>query len=503
MSCALPLAEPPVLQAARLAKRYGATTALVDARLSLRAGRVHALMGENGAGKSTLVRILVGAQRPDAGELRSEGRPVTIGSVRAARGLGIVPVHQHLTLFPTLSVRENLSAFELCGGHRLRAAPLMMDREQARGLLARVGLSIDLHARVAQLSLGERQLLEIARGLGQQCRVLVLDEPTAALSAAESRRLFGVVRELCSQGVAVLFISHKLDEIDALADDVTVMRDGRTVIDAADSRSLPRHELLAAMLGHLPHDHVHPARHATDVVMRAEGLKLRPQSAPSDLHVRAGEIVGLVGLAGSGVLDLGQALAGAWRIAGGTVRLLQRPLRAARRDQALVRGIGLVPADRHDEGLFDHLSATINATVCALGQFGRLGWLNLRRERMVAAAWLQRLGLQPLAPLHPASGFSGGNQQKLLIARSLMREDLRVLVALEPTRGVDVGARQRIHESLLEACARGIAIVVASSDLDEVCTLCERVYVVQSSAVIGECQQPTPERLSALMGAHA
>jgi ABC-type sugar transport system ATPase subunit len=490
-----------VLEAIGIAKHYGATVALRQADLLLLPGRVHALLGENGAGKSTLVKILVGAVATDNGRILVDGVPAAFSDVRGAVAAGIVPIYQHLSLFPHLSVLENLSAFALGSARGVRASGATVPPATARAWLEAVGLSCDLGAPVSSLTLGERQLVEIARGLGQRCKVLVLDEPTAALSHDEVERLFAVVRRLCAQGTAVLFISHRFDEIDALCDDVTVLRDGRTVIAGAPLAALSRAELVRAMLGEAVDVADRRLPEPGEAVLSARGLCVHRRAPPFDLDVHAGEIVGLAGLVGSGALEIAAALAGALPEVIGHLTLGGTGVPAGQRGDAVALGIGYVPADRHADGLFPVLSALANASASSLDGFSRAGFIDHAGEGALLRPWLERMRLHPLEPERAASGFSGGNQQKLVMARNLALNGLRVLVLVEPTRGVDIAARETIHDAVVEAAMRGVAVVVASTDLDEVAALSHRVLVVRHGRIADEL--PSGASRTALLDALA
>ena len=490
-----------VLTAENIAKRYGQTYALRDASLRLRAGCVHALLGENGAGKSTLVKIVVGASQADGGVLTLDGKQIVFTSVQAAIAAGIIPIYQHLSLFPRLSVIENLSAFAMGSAGRIASRSAMISRATAKDWLREVNLDVPLDMPVEKLSLGECQLLEIARGLGQSCKILVLDEPTAALSHDEAERLFTVVRRLCAAGTAVLFISHKFEEIEAIADDVTVLRDGRTVIDGVPLADVTRDQLVQAMLG----VSVEATRRALpqpgSVLIRSEGLRLDRRGAPIDLAIRSGEIVGLAGLVGSGALEIASAVAAALP-ATGRLTIGEERIEGGDRRRAASLGIGYVPGDRHADGLFPVLPAVQNASAGSLEVFTAAGMISRRREAQGLTPWLRRLKLHPFDIDRSASGFSGGNQQKLIIARNLALPGLRALVLLEPTRGVDIAARETIHDAVVDAAKRGIAVLLASTDLDEILALSHRILVVRDRSIRGELPRETARSavISALAG---
>jgi ribose transport system ATP-binding protein len=480
-----------VLEARNIEKNYGSTIALSGADLVLRSGKIHALMGENGAGKSTLVRILVGATQPTSGSLYIDGEPCTFNSVSSAISAGIVPIYQHLTLFPNLSVLENLFSFEnasrgLPVAHRAAGA-----RDRAKESLAQVALDIDLDRLVESLTLGERQLLEIARGIQRDCKVLLLDEPSAALNKLETERLVQVVKSLAGRGVAIVYISHKTDEFRKLADDVTVLRDGKSVIKGKRFDETSIEDLVDAMVGHsftVSEKHLVPPG-AEKVAVR--DLVLDEGSPPISLSVKAGEVVGVIGLIGSGFEDIGVALAGSRPVRSGSMRLCGTKVAWNSRDHAVRQGIGYVPADRHADGLFSVRSALDNASASVLPHVSNHAIIDPRAEAEMFALVLDNLALTPNEPERLIQDFSGGNQQKVLVARNLSLPNLEFLVLIEPTRGVDIGARDTIHDVIVDAASAGKAILLVTTDLEELTSLAHRILVIRSQNIVAELPQFT------------
>lgn len=475
----------PVLSARSVAKSFGATQAIREVDLDLRSGEVHALLGGNGAGKSTLVKILLGALQPTKGRLEIEGRPVVFRSVRHAISQGIFPIYQHLSQFPDLTVRENLAAFALGMSRGLLAAKAMPSDETMRGWLAGVGLSVSLDAPCRGLSVGEMQLLEIARAVAQEAKVLVLDEPTAALTHAESNVLLDTLGKLRARGTAILFISHKLDEVVAVADRLTVIRDGICAITGAPMKDISTRDIILAMVGKDVAPITDIAPHGEDIVVAVRDLRLSEGAVPVEFEVARGEIVGLAGIVGSGADRIAEAIAGAVEPVSGGVWIDGVPIGSGRRKDAVASGVGFVPTDRHADGVFSILGVLHNTSAASHGRITRRGLLRKQREHRQAHDILERVGLFPFRLDFEAADFSGGNQQKLVIARNLLIDGLRLLVMSEPTRGVDVAARRAIHEAVLEASQAGVAVVVASSDIDELLSICHRVLIVQDQAVTG------------------
>ncbi len=478
------LTGPPVLRATAIALSFGATRALRQVDISLMRGEVHALVGGNGAGKTTLVRILLGALRPASGTLEIEGDPVAFRSVRDAIAKGIFPIYQHLSQFPDLTVRENLAAFNLgmAGGFLARNA--MPSDKTMRGWMDEVGLAVPLATPCRDLSTGERQLLEIARAIAQEAKVLVLDEPTAALTHADSETLLQTIDRLRARGTAILFISHKLDEVAAIADRVTVIRDGACTIAGAPMAGLSTGDIVMAMVGRDVAPITDIAPHRSEIAAQIRGLTVRRRAAPVDIDVARGEIVGLGGIVGSGADRIAESIAGATEPPAGTVWVDGRRIKAGCRRDAVAKGVGFVPTDRLADGIFSILDVLQNTSAANPGLLAR--W-KLRPAEADAQArrMLERIGLVPFRLDLEARDFSGGNQQKLVVARNLLIDGLKLLVLCEPTRGVDVAARRAIHEAVLEAAGAGVAVIVASSDIDELLGLCHRVLIVRDHTVTG------------------
>jgi ABC-type sugar transport system ATPase subunit len=474
----------PLLELQRVGKRYGATWALEGVDLVARAGEVHALLGANGAGKTTLLHLLGGITAPSAGEMRLEGRPVAFASPADAARAGIASVHQELAVLPQLTVAENVwLAREPIT--RFGALDRVALRRRTVELLDEHGLPLDPDALAGSLSVASRQLVEIARALSAVPRILALDEPSAVLSLRERDRLFDIVRRLKPKGLLVLFVTHRLDEVFEITDRVTVLRNGKKTFEADTARTT-RDELVRHMVGHAIAERSAPkpvvGAQATPYLVRIEGAG----SPPMELELRPGEIVGLGGLVGGGRTRLARRLAGlepgvqaTWHTPeGGIFRL-----RSAR--DAIRYGIVYLTEDRKKDGLFLNLSVASNASAASLAGIARHGWLGHRAERRAVMPVLDRLRLVASSLAMPVRALSGGNQQKVLFGRALLTRP-RVLVCDEPTRGVDVGAREEIYSLLESLAAQRVSIVVISSELKELLGLCHRLLVVRDARVVAE-----------------
>lgn len=476
-----------ILQATALTKRYGGITALQDVSLALMPGEVHALLGANGAGKSTLVKILAGIVQADEGALVLNGEPLRLASPQAAYRAGIATVHQELSLFTGLTVAQNV----LIGREARNRAGWI--REAASGDVARALLEqLDVHdiapeAMVADLSLAQQQLVEIAKAMSFEPHVLILDEPTSALGRSDVDRLLRVVRRLRGQGCAIVFISHRMDEIAAITDQVTVLRGGRKVGGMTRAGFNPE-RALELMLGDTPrHLQRLKAPPAADLppLLEVRDLTLPGRLDGLSLDVRAGEVVGLAGLEGQGQKDALFALFGLFRHGlGGTVKVRGRSVSARRPRQAIAAAFALIPDDRKAMGGFLGLGVGRNISITILDRLARLLVIDRRRERHVVAGLVERLSIRCASAEVPLASLSGGNQQKVVAAKWLAR-GAEVYLFCDPTRGVDAGAREILYETIHKLAAEGRAILVYSTDMNEFAILCSRVLVFRGGRLSG------------------
>jgi rhamnose transport system ATP-binding protein len=477
-----------------ITKGFGATQALSGVSLDLRAGEVHALVGENGAGKSTLVKILAGVHQPDSGTIVLDGAPVSIPSPTAARALGIAVVHQEPRLFPDLTVAENV----FLADPPTRGPGIISWRDMrtaASAVFDQLDVRIDVGAVVRGLSMADQQLIEIAKAMSVDARILILDEPTASLSTHEVERLFSIVRRTRDRGVAVLFVSHRLEEVFDLCDRATVFRDGRRVI-TAPTADITNADLVRHMVGRSVT--LFPKTPSTpgDVRLAVRHLSREGEFEDVSFSLRAGEIVGLAGLVGAGRTEVARVLFGVDRATSGDFELDGRPMRFANPSDALRAGIAYVPEDRHADGLVLDFSIAENVTLPILPRlFPRL-FTNPARERAVAEEFTHRLDVRMTGPAQLAQALSGGNQQKVVIAKWLATRPT-VLILDEPTRGVDIGAKVEVHRIISELAAAGLAILLISSDLPEVLAMSDRILVLHEGRLVAEIPGPeaTEERV--------
>jgi len=472
-----------------IGKSFGAIQALKDVDFEVRAAEVHVLAGENGAGKSTLIKILAGVYGHYDGSIEIDGRLARPRSPAAAASLGIAVIHQELSLVGSMTVADNV----FLGRARLRRARFVDSRAQraeAERLLSQLGIDIPASRLVESLPVGSQQLVEIAKALARRAKVLIMDEPTSALNAPEVERLFSLIGALKSRGYGIVYITHKMDEIERIADRITVLRDG-CLVGSAPAGEVSTDRLIHWIIGrdmdqHFPRHqpHLGPER------LRLENFRVAPPDRPVvegvTLAVREGEILGIGGLRGSGASDLLTGLFGGFgRYTGGSVLLNGRPVRFASPRQAIDSGVALLTNDRKATGLVLSMSVTANSTLAGLRRFSRWGWRRGGAQRAAALATGQSLGLRGALPETLAGSLSGGNQQKVAIAKWLLTEP-QLLLLDEPTRGIDVGAKREIYQLMDQWTARGVAIILISSEMPELLAVSDRIVVMHRGRVTAE-----------------
>jgi ABC-type sugar transport system ATPase subunit len=466
-------------------KEFGANVAVAGLDLRIDAGTVHSLVGENGAGKSTAAQMLAGVHGVTTGSVAVNGERVVFSSALQAEERGIVLIPQELQLYPSLTVAENLYVARTRPRTRLGWFDRRAMHARAADLLARLGLDVRPGELVDDLPYGSRQIVAIARALLADVRLLVMDEPTAALDEWESQRLLDVVRDLRRQGVAVLYVSHRMNEIMSISDTVTVMRDGQ-LVSTGPVVEYTRDSLVEQMVGRKIELRARATSHATEeVVLRVDGLSQEPNFSDISFTVHRGEVLGIAGIVGSGRSELALAVYGRTRATSGSVQLDDAPpVRRTRIQSSLRDGLGFVPEERQAQGLFLSQDVTINVSVLRLRSLRRAGWLSGVRERSFAAQAMSRFVFRR-ALSEPVTALSGGNQQKVLLARTLASTP-RVLILDEPTRGIDVGARAEIYSVIDDLAAQGTAVIVISSDIQEILLLADRVLVMQTGEIVAE-----------------
>ncbi|MEU6143695.1 sugar ABC transporter ATP-binding protein [Streptomyces sp. NPDC047081] len=478
--------ESPLLSMSGITKSFPGVRALDGVDLDVQAGEVHCLLGQNGAGKSTLIKVLAGAHQPDTGTIRWRGDEVTLRSPIAAMRLGIATIYQELDLVEHLSVAENVHL-----GHEPTAAGFVVRGKAAKAstaaLLKRLGHpEIDPGRLVGELSAAQQQIVSMARALSHDVRLIVMDEPSAALDPDEVDNLFRIVGDLTADGVAVVYISHRLEEIRRIGDRVTVLKDGRAVAVGLPAKSTPTRDVVALMTGRNV-EYVFPERPVSvpeaAPVLEVQGLSREGEFEPLDLAVRPGEIVGLAGLVGSGRSEILETIYGARKASAGQVRVDGRVLRPGSARAAVRAGLGLAPEERKAQALLMLESVTRNVSVSSMSRFSRGGWIDRGAELGAARAATRELSLRPDNPAVPIRTLSGGNQQKAVLARWLLR-GCRVLLLDEPTRGVDVGARAELYAVIRRLADEGLAVLLVSSEVPEVLGLADRVLVLREGRVV-------------------
>ncbi len=484
-----------ILRLQGISKTFPGVVALQEVDFSLRAGEVHALVGENGAGKSTLMKILSGAYRKDGGTITVAGRQVEIGSPQAAQTLGISTIYQEFNLVPALSVAENIFLGRLPGRSRLGFLDRRRLREETSALLQKLGLDVPPETPVGALRVAQQQVVEIARALSTNARILIMDEPTAALTEAEVARLFAIIKDLRRDGVGIIYISHKLDEVFALADRITAFRDGRHV-GTYPSGKIDRNGLIRLMVG----------REMTDLYPRRSvrpgevALELRHVNAGMlkdiSFTLRHGEVLGVAGLMGAGQALLARVIFGADPKQSGTIFVNRYPATITAPAGAIRRGIGLLTENRKEEGLVLGLSVAKNVVLASIDSVSRWGVVHPRREQAVAQGYVDRLQIRTPGVNQQVRFLSGGNQQKVVLAKWLNTAP-EIVILCEPTRGIDVGAKAEIYQLVNELAADGKAILFISSELPEILGLSDRVLVMREGGIAAclEKEEATAEKI--------
>jgi len=486
-------ATVPALSLVGAAKTFGPVVAVADGTIEIRPGEIHALVGENGAGKSTIVKILAGLYHPDAGQFSVAGKPVTFRTVADSKAAGISVIYQEPTLFPDLTVAENIFIGRQPKGALGLISKARM-RQDARDLFAQLGVPIDPDLIAEGLSIADQQIIEIAKAISLDARVLIMDEPTAALSGVEVERLFTVARGLRDKGAGILFISHRFDEVFDLTDRITVMRDGR-YIATHSTAEVTMEQIVREMVGRdvsqlFPKE---PAQIGA-TVLRVKGLGRAGVFSAVDFEVRSGEIVALAGLVGAGRTEVARAVFGIDPYDTGSVEFHGSRLRPHDPQAAIDAGMGFVPEDRRKQGLVMELSVARNTTLTLRKTMARFGLINGATERRAAQEWSSRLHVKAGSQEYAASTLSGGNQQKLVLAKWLATEP-KFLIVDEPTRGIDVGTKAEVHRLLSDLAGRGIAILMISSELPEVLGMADRVLVMHEGRITADLSraEATPE----------
>lgn len=474
-----------LLELRHVSKAFPGVQALNDVQFEMRAGEVHALLGENGAGKSTTIKIISGVYRPDTGELRFEGKPLQLSNPREAQALGIATIYQELSLYPELSVAENIFM-----GHAPRNRFGALDwgamRRQAKAILESLNIyDMDVNRKVGTMTVGNRQRVEIAKALSLNARILIMDEPTAALSEADVLQLFELVRLLRERGVGIIYISHRMEEVFLLADRVTVLRDGQYVAtkNVAETNA---DELISMMVGRTI-DNLFPKLETTigAPVLEVENVVRKPLTKGVSLTVRAGEIVGLAGLVGSGRSELAQVIFGMTPAESGTIKINGKAVPIKSPGQAMKLGIAYVPEDRGTQGLVRQMRIRENVSLAVLRGMVKGPFIDRGEERSLARKTIDQLRIRAYSSEQTVNKLSGGNQQKIVVGKWLASQP-KLLIMDEPTRGVDVGAKAEIHRLLSELAQQGLAILMISSELPEVLGMSDRVLVMREGRIVAE-----------------
>lgn len=490
--------EKPILSVRGISKSFGVVNALSNVDLDLAAGGVHALVGENGAGKSTLAKIISGSLFPDAGQMHLAGKAYNPTGRSDAEKAGIRMVMQELNLIANLSVAENIFIENLPS--RLGIIKYKQLEQQTQEVMRRVGLQVDPSVNVGQLGMGTQQMVEIAAGLSQQCSLLILDEPTSSLTDKETELLFTQIKKLTAAGAAILYISHRLEEIMRIADMITVLRDGRKV-STYSTRDVTIERVVNSMVGRdLSDEYLHPSRKPGSVMMRVESLIAGDKVRDISFELRSGEILGVAGLIGSGRTETMRAIFGADEKTSGHIYLYGSdiPTRIKSPSDAVQNGIALLTEDRKEQGLFLPLAVRANISLVRLRELSLFGWIRSDKERKDAKAQVTAMSVKCSSSEQPVMDLSGGNQQKVIIAKWLYK-NCDILIFDEPTRGIDVGAKFEIYRTLSNLAEKGKAIIMVSSELKELTAICDRIMVLSAGRIASKFDrnQFSEERINA------
>jgi rhamnose transport system ATP-binding protein len=488
--------KPPIFQLQHVSKSFGGVHALQDVHFEIYPGEVHALLGENGAGKSTLIKLITGVYQPDTGELFLEEQPIRFANTRDAQHHGIAAIYQEPSLFPDLDIAENI----LVGRQPIGRWGVDWKRmyQEAGDLLRRLGLALDPRTKARELSVAQQQVVEIARALSINAKVLIMDEPTSSLTQHEVDELFTIVRQLRAAGTAIVFISHRLEELFAIADRVTTLRDGAYVGTRAMA-DVTTEDLIRMMVGRtLGELFPKQAVEAGEVLLEVVGLGVEGSFANVSFELRRGEILGMSGLIGAGRTNVARALFGAEPATTGTIKLDGKVVTIDSPGTALALGIGYVPEDRKQHGVVLQMGIGVNITLPIIAKFTTLGWIDKQRERAAAAADAQQLEVKMAGVEQPVGQLSGGNQQKVVLAKWLSTQP-RVLILDEPTRGIDVGTKAAVHHLMSSLAAQGMAILMISSELPEILGMSDHILVMREGRLTGQFSRAdaTQEKLMA------
>jgi ribose transport system ATP-binding protein len=484
----------PTLEVRRVTKRFPGVLALDDVSFELRPGEVHALVGENGAGKSTLIKVITGVYRPDEGQVLFNGEVVSFADPRESQAAGISTIYQEINLIPLLSVAQNVFL-----GREPRNSLGLIDKasmnREAAEILERYGIQADVTAPLRSLGLGVQQMVAIARAISVDARAVIMDEPTSSLEAREVETLFGVIGQLREEGVGVIYVSHRLEELYEICDRVTVLRDGR-VAHTGKLSDLSRLQLIAHMLGRelaevekegatgFSEEH----ETAREPILVAQGLTQHPRLREVSLDVRPGEVVGLAGLLGAGRSETAKAIFGAEPLDSGSVRMEGKDIKTGSPGAAIKAGIAFLPEDRKLEGIIPDLSVKENIVAAAMPRLARAGMVSEKAQAELVEEFMQSLGIKASSPDQPVRELSGGNQQKVLLARWLCMNP-KVLILDEPTRGIDVGAKAEIQKLVDDLAVKGLGVILISSELEEMTEGSDRVVALREGTVVGSLSE--------------